>query len=205
MPLGLARVLSGVFHPLLVPTYLAAALLGGAPAGLLAGAPSARLPVLALVWGTTFVLPAVGTYALVRAGRASSLHLPDHRERSGPLLLALAGFSGAAALLASVEPLLALALWAQAVAVALTWAITRHWLISAHSVAMGGSVGLILALGRLLPSSSPLPLAAVLATALVVAGGVGAARLALKAHTPAQVGAGLALGLSVGVGAAAAL
>ena len=197
MPRWLSHGLSGVFHPLLVPSYLVAALLWGAP-GAFTVVPAARLAVLAVVALSTFLLPALGTYAMVRAGRVASLLLPHHRERSAPLLFALAGFAGAARLLWGVAPVLGLTLALQAVAVALTWAITRYWLISAHGVAMGGAVGLALLLGRLVPGASAWPLAG----ALVLAGAVGAARLALDAHTEAQVWAGLALGLGVGAGAA---
>ncbi|MBC7449724.1 MAG: hypothetical protein H7330_16865 [Hymenobacteraceae bacterium] len=200
MPRWLAHGLSGAFHPLLVPSYLVAALLWGAPSAFTLPA-TARPTVLAVVAISTFLLPALGTYALVRAGRVASLLLPDHRERSGPLLLALAGFVGAARLLWDVTPVLGLALALQAVAVALTWGISRYWLISAHGVAMGGTVGLALLLGRLVPGSNAWPLA----STLVLAGAVGAARLALDAHTEAQVWAGLALGLGVGVGAAVVL
>ena len=200
MPRGLAHGLSGIFHPLLVPSYLAAALLWGAPR-LFTLVPAAKLVVLGVVVLTTFLLPALGTYALVRAGRAASLLLPDHRERSAPLLFALVGFAGAARLLWSMTPVLGLALALQAVAVAFTWIITRHWLISAHGVALGGTVGLALLLGRLVPGTSAWPLGG----ALLLAGAVGSARLALDAHTEAQVWAGLALGLGVGAGAAAVL
>ena len=201
MPRWLAQGLSGVFHPLLVPTYLVAALLWGAPASLFSLAAEARPHVLAVVVISTFLLPALGTYALVRTGRVASLLLPNHRERSGPLLLALVGFAVAARVLGAVEPVLGLALGLQAVAVALTWLISRYWLISAHGVAMGGTVGLALLLSRLVPGGSVWPLAG----ALALAGAVGTARLALDAHTPAQVWAGLALGLGVGAGAAAVI
>ncbi len=192
MPRGLAQALSGVFHPLLVPTYLVAGLLFGAP-GLFVWAREARPQVLGTVFLSTFLLPAVGTYALVRTGRVASLLIPNHRERHWPLLLALVGFAAAAGLLYPAEPLLGLVLALQAVAVALTWAISRHWLISAHGVAMGGAVGLVALVSGLVGGTGFGPLVITVG----LAGAVGAARLALKAHTPAQVWAGLALGLAV--------
>jgi hypothetical protein len=194
----LAHTLSIVFHPLLVPSYLTYGLLYYGPGGLLAVPAEGKPLLLGLVTSCTLGLPALGTYALVRAGRATSLLLTGRGERHGPLLLALAGFALAARLLWGVEPVMGLALALQAVAVGLTWLITRHWLISAHGVGMGGTIGLMLLLGRLAPGSSTWPLAG----ALVVAGAVGAARLELEAHTEAQVWAGLALGLGVGLGAA---
>jgi hypothetical protein len=145
----------------------------------------------------TFAVPALGTYWLVRTGRVSSLLLPNHRERSLPLLLAFIGFAAGAGLLYAAAPLLCLALGLQAVAVALTGGISRYWLISAHCVAMGGTVGFAVVLGQLAPNVGWWPVVA----SGVLAGAVAAARLTLNAHTRAQVGAGLALGLGVGLGA----
>ncbi len=195
----LAHALSVVFHPLLVPSYLAFGLLYYGPSRLFTLPPEARPLALAVVAGCTLGLPALGTYALVRAGHATSLLLTGRGERHRPLLLALAGFALAAWLMWRLEPVMGLALALQAVAVGLTWFITRHWLISAHGVGMGGAIGLFLLLSRLAPGSSVWPLAG----ALLAAGAVGAARLELDAHTEAQVWAGLALGLGVGLGAAA--
>lgn len=190
-----------IFHPLLVPTYLGAVLLWAPHSEAVYTVPAHRWPLLAVVWAGTFLLPAAGTYALVRTGRASSLLLPDHRERSGPLLLALAGFVVTAGVVRGAAPVLSWALAGQATAVALTWLVSRHWLISAHSVAMGGTVALAMWLSRAALTSGWW----LVAGAAALAAAVGYSRLVLRAHTPAQVWAGLALGLAVGLGVAAVM
>jgi membrane-associated phospholipid phosphatase len=198
MPRWLAHGLSGVFHPLLVPTYLAGALLWGAPALFWLTA-EVRWWVLGLVVLLTFLGPALGTAWLVQTGRASSLLLPDHRERGWPLGLALAGFGLAAFAVRPVAPLLSVVLAAQAAAVAAAWLISRYWLISAHAIAMGGTVALALVLPRWLGTVGTAPARGWLLLALALACAVSAARLRLAAHTPAQVGAGFGLGLAVGL------
>jgi membrane-associated phospholipid phosphatase len=176
---------------LLVPTYLVLMLVYGAPLLLLTELE--RQFVLLVVITNTFVVPALGTYTLVRTGRASSIRLPLRRERNVPLLLALLGFASAAYLLWGVSPLLGLMLTAQAVAVGITWLITRYWLISAHAVAMGGAVGFFALMPLEMPTWGLLPLFITICLAIAVA----IARLALKAHSVKQVLAGLFLGLSV--------
>lgn len=195
-----AHLLSGLLHPLLVPTYLVVVLVYGAPL-LLPLAELERRLVLLVVPLHTFVVPALGTYALVRTGRASSIRLPLRHERNVPLLLALLGFASAAYLLSGISALLGLILAMQAVAVGLTWLITRYWLISAHAVAIGGAVGLLAVLSRWSPGFGVLP--SIVAAGL--AGAVALARLRLKAHSVGQVIAGLALGLGVALGTAALL
>lgn len=199
----LAHLLSGVFHPLLVPTYFTWVLLQRAPAGLLTLPPTAHRAVLLVVLASTAALPALATYWLVRRGRASSLLLPTTQERLVPLAITLVGFGFAARQLWVLDPLLGLTLALQAIAVALTLFITSRWLISAHGVGMGGAVGGLLVLARLAATAElAAPLVPVFALALVLAGAVGSARLALAAHSATQVWAGLALGAGIGLGAA---
>jgi membrane-associated phospholipid phosphatase len=206
----LATILSSVFHPLLVPSYLVAVLAYGFPPALLPLAAAARWQVLLLVWGLTFWLPGLGVWLLVRSGRVSSVELYERRQRPVPLLLAAGTFAAATALTAWVPayqaPLLTLVLGGITAAVLLTLFITFWWKISAHGVGMGGAVGL-LALLLVRPYPTDGQAAGWLAATGLAAAAVAWARLRLQAHTPAQVWAGLGLGaaLVLGVGLGAAL
>ncbi|SEU02533.1 hypothetical protein [Hymenobacter actinosclerus] len=198
MPRLLALALSAVFHPLLVPLYLFCVvcyqLPGTAPPPALAD----RRVVLALVAIGTLALPALGTALLVRLGYADSVELRQRQQRTLPLLLAAVSFGATAGLLYQPqhpEPLLFWMMAGMALAVLLTLLITLRWKISAHGVGMGGAFGLLLLL-QLSGAAGPAG-AWWLAGCAVVAVAVSRARLALDAHTPAQVWAGLALGLSV--------
>ncbi|AYA38106.1 hypothetical protein D3Y59_14310 [Hymenobacter oligotrophus] len=200
----LAFGLSAVFHPLLVPTYLVLMLAYGMPTALLPLATEARWQLTLWVWLLTFWLPGLGTWLLYRAGRISSVELYERRQRPVPLLLTALGFGAATALLGSTAayraPLLLLMLGSITLAVVLTLGITLRWKISAHGVGMGGALGLLLLLVL-----GPYPIGSCGPRWLLAAGGVAAAvswaRLALRAHTPAQVAAGLGLGAAVALGA----
>lgn len=184
----LATLLSAVFHPLLVPSYLA---------GLVGLQPAQGGSRLWAVVVFTFLLPTGAALLLLRLGRIDSLEMPRRQQRAWPLGLAALSFGTGAGWLywQHAAPALVVGLAGMALAVLLTFLITLRWKISAHGVGMGGAAGLLLALqmqGRL---GGGWVLAAV-----AVAAAVGWARLELRAHTPAQVWAGLALGLSVALG-----
>ncbi|OWP64672.1 hypothetical protein CDA63_02620 [Hymenobacter amundsenii] len=194
----LATVLSVVFHPLLVPFYLFYIVCYQLPG--VVGHPAApdRWLVLAIVGGFTLGLPGLGAALLVQFGYADSLELRQREQRAWPLLLAATGFAIAAGLLHRpmvFDVLLFNMMVGMTLAVLLTLVITLRWKISAHGVGMGGAFGLLLLL-HLGGAAGPAA-AGWLAGAAAAAVAVGSARLALEAHSPAQVWVGLALGLGV--------
>jgi hypothetical protein len=71
--------------------------------------------------------------------------------------------------------------------------ISIYWQISAHSVGIGGVVGIV---AGIITKFGETDLVLVLAALIMLTGMVASARLRLNAHTPAQIGAGLMLGLS---------
>ncbi|RIY11524.1 hypothetical protein D0T11_06865 [Hymenobacter rubripertinctus] len=190
-----------MFHPLLVPSYLFYVVCYQLPGVLMQPALPERWLVLAVAGGFTLVLPALATGLLVYLGLADSVELRAREQRAWPLLLAALSFGAAAWLLhrpALFDALLFEMMAGMSLAVLLTFGITLRWKISAHGVGMGGALGL---LGLLhLSGSAGLPGVWWLVGTAAVAGAVGSARLALSAHTPAQVWAGLALGLGLVAG-----
>lgn len=197
----LATALSAIFHPLLVPFYLFYLVCYQLPGVLLYPPLPDRWLVLAVVGGFTFLLPSLGAAALVYYGLVDSLEMPQRQQRAWPLLLAATSFAAAAWLLyrpALFDSLLYYMMAGMAVAVLLTFLITLRWKISAHGVGMGGAVGLlaVLHLGGTAGAAGLWWLMGV----VLVAGAVGSARLALNAHTTAQVWAGLALGAGLVLG-----
>ncbi|KUG06101.1 hypothetical protein ASU33_01670 [Solirubrum puertoriconensis] len=176
----------------------------GMPTTLLSLATGARWQVTLWVWLLTFWLPGLATWLLYRAGRISSVELYERRQRPLPLLLTALGFGAATALLSSTAayraPLLLLMLGSITLAVVCTLLITFWWKVSAHGIGMGGALGLLV---FLLLGSYPVGPAGPrwLLAVGAVAAAVSWARLALRAHTPAQVLAGLGLGAAVALGA----
>ncbi|MCC3155921.1 hypothetical protein LJ737_01640 [Hymenobacter sp. 15J16-1T3B] len=197
----LAYGLSVVLHPLLVPSYLVLLLGYGWPSRLpVRGLAPVPAGLLMLAWLLSFWLPALLIGLMARVGLISSVELPDRRQRTVPLLTAAGGFGAAAVLLASVAPqagLLSRLFAGITVSVLLTTLITRRWKISAHGVGMGGAVGL--GLWLLTAPGGGRPASYTLLAALLLATAVGWARLRLRAHTRAQVLAGLGLGVVTGL------
>ena len=177
--LPLRRIASLVSH-LLNPAALALLVFGmlawRAPADWVAGGVGVLLYA---------VVPGVLLVYLFRAGHISALYPDERRERAAMLLVgSLCYFAGVAVLYWCRAPFpMLLAGCAFGCNAMLVWLINQHWKISIHAVGVGGGVSILLLSGgvSLWPFLLALPL-------------VAWARLQLRAHTPAQVTAGLVLG-----------
>lgn len=198
-----AHFLSVVLHPLLMPTLLFALLLYLTPGllGLDAFSPALRLSLLILIFIGTFGVPSLLIYYLFRSGYVQSLHLPTLADRRLPYFLTalvytfltfLFGFR--MQLISTVAPEIAVLLGSITVSILLVGIISLYWQISAHGVGIGGALG---AMAGLVIRFGETKLFWLLTIFVVLAGLLASARLRLNAHTPAQVGAGLALGILV--------
>jgi len=191
--------LSAAFHPLLVPSYLFYIVCYQLPGVILLPLMPDRWLVLGIVFVFTFLLPSVVTGALYWFGRVESVTLPQRQQRPLPFLLASLSFAAATLLLyrygTAFDPLLTHMMAGMTVAVLLTFFISLRWKISAHAVGVGGAVGFlsVLQMSALSGESGVWWLVSI----ILLTGAVMSARLALDAHTPGEVWAGLSLGISV--------
>lgn len=195
----LANLVSIVFHPLLLATYLFSAFILVDPMMLLH--PGYRLKaqwlVVLLVWLTTFVVPALSLVMLKFTGNISSLKLEKRKERFIPffytgLIYAFTAYYFAHQLKASnlafgILVLITILILAAAI-------ITFFWKISVHSIGVGGVVGLLLVISYMMQLG---PVNYLLVAAILISGLVISARLKLQVHTPSQVYVGYLLGLLV--------
>lgn len=152
---------------------------------------------------TTFVVPAMGIYYLYRAGYVKSLHLEDLPDRKLPYFLtaffyafATYFFSYQLAPLSEIAPAIGVVLGSITVSIALVGLISLRWKISAHATGIGGVVGALLGIAVKFSENN---LFYPFLIFLVLGGMLVSARLQLNAHTPAQVGAGVLLGISVSI------
>lgn len=177
-----ARLVSRAFQPVVVSTLLLllVALMGP-------GRPAYQLAWFAISAGVATGLPVLFIVMGIKWGKAEDLDLRDRLQRPLPLLVALACSAGAAAIvwLAKGPGNLLVALLAGFVpGVALT-IITLKWKISFHSATLAGAtIVLWWLLGKWALAG------------LFIVGVVGWSRVVLRRHTPAQVLAGAAVGLS---------
>ncbi|WP_379884297.1 hypothetical protein [Larkinella insperata] len=203
MSITLARALSVVFHPLLMPTILFSILLFRTPAvlGVDTFTATFRLSLLVLIGISTFIIPACLIYFMHRMGHVRSLHMDELRDRRLPYFLTALLYTTTTLVfafrlspLSDIAPEIGIVLGSITVSVTLVGLISLFWKISAHSVGISGMVGALLGMAI---KASEMTLLHPLLLLIVLAGLLASARLHLNAHTPAQVSAGLALGLVV--------
>ena len=82
-----SHILSVVFHPLLLLTYMVIIILAINPYAFGVNRVIGALPVILAIFATTFVLPAFGTLMLKWLGFIDSVQLTDSKERIGPFLI----------------------------------------------------------------------------------------------------------------------
>ena len=196
----LAHTLSVLFHPLLMPTFLFFVVLYVLPQSVVTFPPESRWLIIAIVFFSTFVIPGLGTYFMFRSGFISSLHVENRPERNLPFFFTTVCFAITSYLFYQeqyFDRLLFYIMFLITLSVFFTYLFSFRWKISAHSVGLGGTLGILLLFHALLPES---PLLYIIAAAVLVAGAVMSARLALDAHTPAEVYSGFLIGFLVGWG-----
>lgn len=163
------------------------------------------ISLLSLVAVGTFGVPALLIYFLYRAGYLRNLTLDDRNDRHLPYLLTGLVYAGLTfmfarqlQLVSEIAPDLAIVLGSITLSILLVGLISLTWKISAHGVGIGGTVGALLGI---MVKFGETDLFGLVLLFVVLAGLLASARLHLNAHTPAQVGAGLALGLLVSLSA----
>ncbi len=216
-PKLLAHLLSAVLHPLLMPTLLHGLLLLFAPSVFTRLDDDNQWRLLLMIFILTFVVPLFITYFLLQSGWAGAwpgtaeesetpgsggellenFRMEDRSRRIVPFLFTTFIYGADTFLLTrnvSSLHLSVVILGAVSVCIGLVTLVTLFWKISAHAVGTGGLLGFLFGIvydfaviELLYPT-----LACVLAAGLLLS-----ARLYLNAHTPAQVGAGFLLGLTI--------
>ena len=194
----MAKFISVVLHPLLMPTYLFSIIIFFAPPALHPLAPAAMYKVLLIIFITTFVIPALSIGTLKISAFISDFNLVERRERLLPFLFITCFYALTAYLFFEkirLNDLIFVTFAGVTVLLILLSAITFFWKISLHSAGIAGLVGFIWGLKFKYPIHD-LVYPMVLVTLLT--GFVMSSRLKLNAHDPAQVYLGGLIGFLVG-------
>lgn len=193
-----AKIISVVFHPLLMTTYLVLLLGIFFPQMLLIKASALKLFAL-LVFFVTFVLPALNIVMFKVNGVISSFTLASREERIMPfifiaiiygLVTALFFYKGSFGSNFNKLMLIVTAL------IVVSTLITLFFKVSIHSISIWGIVGILLPLNKIVEESLLWPTAVI----IVIAGIIMSSRLFLNAHTPREVLIGAVVGFSIGFG-----
>lgn len=189
---GLARFVSSVLSPLLMPTYGSILVLW---TSILCALPSGtRVTAVIVIMGITCIIPMTGIGLLHHFGFISDKRLNKPRERTIPYIIAVACYTAAVFYLDHIHAPSWFTMFAVGglVTLVITATINVWWKISAHMGGTGGVVALIYQMHKM--NVEAFDLFWVLAAAVFLAGVVGTSRLILKSHNVAQVLAGFANG-----------
>ena len=200
-----ALLVSALFHPLLLPTYIFLLLVGINPYlfGTTELGDSRAMSNLILIFLDTFVIPVVAVFIMARLNMINSMMMEEKSERIGPLLLVMVlyfwiywNFNKGN----EMPTLFNSFMLGVVIALVVAFVINLLDKISLHATGMGGLVAVSLILVGVYGSNSIrvgdilVGSRLVVLLTLLLAGLVGAARLALGAHDKLQLYVGYSLG-----------
>ncbi|MBT1688217.1 hypothetical protein [Dawidia soli] len=195
-----ARVVSFLFHPLLMATYLFGLFAWMLPLALSPLREEGHGRFILIIFSITFAMPALAMGIFRSMGTINSVMMHSRRERVIPFLFTTALYGTLTYMFYTRtgvrfdDNLFRFMLIIDALVVIGTL-LTLFWKVSMHSLAAWGFTGIVLALNRLTEDGS---LLYPLIFSLVVTGLVMSARMQLQAHSLREVTAGAIAGLLTG-------
>lgn len=194
----IARLISILFHPLLIPTYAMLILINIPTYHVMVLPPEHRYLSLLFVFLMSFVLPVICMLILLKLGVVKSLEMKTQHERIIPLIIVSAFFYLTYYLLKQGPhySLFNIFMLGATLLVIISLLVNYLTKISIHMVAMGGLFGTFTGFSLVFHLEYEMLLYGI----LFIAGITGFARLKLKAHSQAQVYAGFGLGSLVMIG-----
>jgi hypothetical protein len=197
----LARFVSYLFHPLLVPTYSFSLCMLVYPDGMKPIPPSFYSNFLILIFLITFVLPLLLMGILRTLGLIGSYHIPERKERVLPFLVITLLYVSITFMFykqSKIHPgenFMKLMILIDLLVLVST-VITVFFKVSIHSLSVWGVIGILIPLNKIAEGQG-LFLSTVIIVAL--AGIIMSSRLYLQAHSLREVLWGSITGLAVGL------
>jgi hypothetical protein len=187
-----AKVISVIFHPLLLPTYAMLILININTKHMMVLPQNFRYMTVLFVFLTSFVMPTLIFLILLKLGKITSLEMNMRNERTLPLFITALFFYGTYYLLKQGPhfALFNVFMLGATLLVIISMLINLFNKISIHMVAVGGIFGTFAGFALLFRHD----LTSLLYMIVFAAGLIGFARLKLKAHTSRQVYSGFILG-----------
>jgi hypothetical protein len=196
-----ARVVSIVFHPLLMPTYLFSLLSWALPGLLEPIRPELHLKFLMFIFIVTFLLPFLNVGIFKAFGTVKSFSLPERKERLVPFVFISAIYIAVTYLFYSQtrmnlnDNFLKLMVIIDVLVLVATIA-TFFFKVSVHCISVWGLIGIMVPLAKISEIKSVFYPTLVI---IVLAGIIMSARLQAGAHTSREVMWGSVLGLASSV------
>ena len=187
-----AKIVSMLFHPLLIPTYAMLILVNTKTHFTLVLPENFRYLTVLFVFLTSFVLPLLIMLILLKLGKIKSLEMVTRQERVLPLFIVAIFFYITYYLLKQGPHFVIFNIFMLGATLLVILSLLINYItkISIHMVALGGLFGTFIGFDLALR----LDLRALLSVIVLVAGITGFSRLRLKAHTNGQIYGGFLLG-----------
>ncbi len=192
MNIKLARILSVVLHPVLMPTYALYFLLNHTTYFATTTSYYEKTALYSIILMNTLALPILISYILVRRGWIHSFEMAKKEERivpyiSNTILLLVAYYLMRSLMVPKIFYLMILG---AAASVVIAIIINLKWKISIHMIGMGALIGTFFGLSHFLL----VDLRFAILVSLLIAGLLGSARLTVGAHNSLQIYAGFFVG-----------
>lgn len=207
---GIARLISILFHPLLILTWITIVLLVVNPYWFGVHRPADKAPLLLAIFFSSFVIPGISVLLMRFLGMVETIELKDKKERIGPYIATGVFYLWLYVNFRNdpgVPPHFAAFVLGSVIGLFLAFFINNFSKISAHAVGMGGLTGMFIILTSL-GSFDPVfirlgslgaiqtTVTTLLLLSILAAGLVGSSRLILKAHEPIDLFGGYMVGLA---------
>jgi hypothetical protein len=188
----IARFISSILHPVLMPTYAVILIFVLNRYLNYTTTPYTKIALFTVIIFNTFIMPVFISYLLMKRGYIKSFYMEERHERYVPfiiqaVLMMIAYYMLTRIALPRVIYLMLLGAIASIVIVVI---INFRWKISIHMVGIGGITGLMFGLSSLFLLDLRIPII----ITIIVAGILGSARLRMGAHQPAQIYLGYLVG-----------
>ena len=192
MSASFARFLSVVLHPVLIPSYAVWFLLHGEFYFSFNTSPAEQLGIYLIVVINTLILPVLIANLLIQKGVIRTLEMEDKKERRWPFFLNIVFQLLACYLMyrLNLPPIYLQIIFGALMATTFAFLISFFWKISIHMIGIGGLAGILLGIAFVALTDLTLPIV----ICIFFAGLLGTARLTLRAHQPAQIYVGFAIG-----------
>ncbi|MCK4407712.1 MAG: hypothetical protein KAV44_08555 [Bacteroidales bacterium] len=194
MEIKVSKILSVVFHPLLIPTYTLLIIFNLNVFFSMIIPQLAKWQILGMVFLITFLFPLFMMILFQRIGIIKSLYMKTKEERTLPYLMTIIFYYLASYLLKQLQisPIFYYFILGATFLIIITLIINFFWKISIHMIGIGGMLGTLIGLSFLWMIDIPF-----LIILLILCSGItGFARLKLNAHNPVQVYTGFVIGTS---------
>ncbi len=203
----LAHFLSYIFHPLLILTYILLILLLINPYQFGVYSVGRQMPLVLIIFFSTFVIPAVSVALMKLLGLVDSLELDKRTDRIGPYIITGIFYTWMFQNLLynpDIPHIYKIYVLGATIGLFIAFFINLFSKISMHAVGMGGLVGMILLASFLIDYQQfsihlgtwtyQMTINSLLMLSILLAGAVGSARLVLNAHDPRDLYGGFLVG-----------